>query len=167
MRLAEGDTAAASRDFEAAAQQWGEIGAPYETALARMGLANAHRADGKEERALLEFRAARSTFEQIGAIHEDARAARVCGEVARAWRPQLPPPADARLGDAAVFRREGDYWSVVFEKHTTRLRDSKGLHYLARLLANPGREFHVLDLVAAGKAALGHVPRSRWIPPGP
>lgn len=28
------------------------------------------------------------------------------------------------------------------------------LHYLARLLANPGRELHVLDLVAAGKAAL-------------
>ena len=27
------------------------------------------------------------------------------------------------------------------------LRDLKGLHYLARLLAHPGREFHVLDLV--------------------
>ena len=30
------------------------------------------------------------------------------------------------------------------------LRDLKGLHYLARLLAHPGREFHVLDLVANG-----------------
>ena len=28
------------------------------------------------------------------------------------------------------------------------LRDLKGLHYLARLLGHPGREFHVLDLVA-------------------
>ena len=30
------------------------------------------------------------------------------------------------------------------------VRDLKGLHYLARLLADPGREFHVLDLVASG-----------------
>ena len=30
------------------------------------------------------------------------------------------------------------------------VRDLKGLHYLARLLADPGREFHVLDLVATG-----------------
>ena len=28
------------------------------------------------------------------------------------------------------------------------MRDSKGLRYLARLLAEPGRELHVLDLVA-------------------
>ena len=47
-----------------------------------------------------------------------------------------------------VLRREGDYWSLSFEDHTVALRDLKGLHYLARLLAHPGREFHVLDLVA-------------------
>jgi hypothetical protein len=29
------------------------------------------------------------------------------------------------------------------------VRDLKGMRYLARLLADPGREFHVLDLVAA------------------
>ena len=135
VRLAEGDTAAASRDFETAVEQWGGIGAPYETALARTGLANALRGEGKEERALLEFRAARATFERIGAIDQESRAAQVCG-------------------DAAVFHREGDYWSIGFEKHSTRLRDSKGLQYLARLLANPGRQLHVLDLVAGGRAVL-------------
>jgi tetratricopeptide (TPR) repeat protein len=154
VRLAEGDTAAASRDFETAAQQWGDIGAPYETALARMGLANALRAEGKEERALLEFRAARATFERIGASDQESRAARDCGQVVPARQTQLHPPTDAHPGDGAVFHREGDYWSVGFEQHTTRLRDSKGLQYLARLLASPGREFHVLDLVAAGTAAL-------------
>jgi hypothetical protein len=50
---------------------------------------------------------------------------------------------------ANVFRREGDYWSVSFEGHTVRVRDRKGMRYLARLLADPGREHHVLDLVAA------------------
>ena len=49
-----------------------------------------------------------------------------------------------------VLRRDGDYWSLSFEDHTVALRDLKGLHYLARLLAHPGREFHVLDLVAGG-----------------
>ena len=55
-----------------------------------------------------------------------------------------------------MFRREGDYWSVTFEGHTIHVRDLKGMHYLARLLADPGREFHVLDLVAAetGSVAL-------------
>ena len=41
---------------------------------------------------------------------------------------------------------------MTFEDHTVALRDLKGLHYLARLLAHPGREFHVLDLVAGGLA---------------
>ena len=54
-----------------------------------------------------------------------------------------------------MFRREGDYWSVVFAGRTVRVRDLKGIRYLARLLAEPGREFHVLALVAAesGQAA--------------
>jgi tetratricopeptide (TPR) repeat protein len=47
-----------------------------------------------------------------------------------------------------VIRREGEYWTVVYEGSLVRLRDSKGLRYLAALLANPGREFHVLDLEA-------------------
>ena len=57
---------------------------------------------------------------------------------------QLDEPADVNS-----FRREGDYWSIVFEERTVRVRDLKGMRYLARLLAHPGREFHVLDLVAA------------------
>ena len=55
------------------------------------------------------------------------------------------------------FRREGDYWCVTFDGDTMRVRDLKGMRYLARLLAEPGREFHVLDLVAAesGQTAVG------------
>ncbi len=139
VRLADGDTAGAIRDFENAAQQWSDIGAPYETAVARMGLARALRAGGKEDRASLELRAARAAFEEMGAAFHDAGVADA---------PPAAPPADA-----AVFRREGDYWSVGFEGRTARLRDSRGLQYLACLLAEPGRELHVLDLVAAGRRA--------------
>ncbi len=48
----------------------------------------------------------------------------------------------------STFRREGEYWTVVYDGSLVRLRDSKGLGYLATLLANPGREFHVIDLEA-------------------
>ena len=46
---------------------------------------------------------------------------------------------------------------MVFDGHTVRVRDLKGMHYLARLLADPGREFHVLDLVASETGGAAHV----------
>ena len=46
-----------------------------------------------------------------------------------------------------LFRREGDYWTVAFGGTMVRMRDAKGLGYLARLLRHPHREFHVLDLL--------------------
>ena len=63
--------------------------------------------------------------------------------------PVVTPKVDDQQ-NPNVLRRDGDYWSLSFEDHTVALRDLKGLHYLARLLAHPGREFHVLDLVAGG-----------------
>ena len=55
--------------------------------------------------------------------------------------------AGARPG--AVFRREGDYWTVAYQGELARLRDAKGLGYLACLLDRPGQEVHVLELVGA------------------
>ena len=121
LRLAEGNAPAAERCCSQAARLWNQIGAPYEAALARMVLAEALRAGGSEDQAVLELQAARTTLDRI--------------EVA--------------MAATNVFRREGDYWSVVFESRTVRVRDLKGMRYLAQLLGNPGREFHVLDLVAA------------------
>jgi tetratricopeptide (TPR) repeat protein len=130
VRLAEGESGDAVRSFSEAVRVWTEVGAPYEAALARMGLADALRLEGREQDAALELEAARTTLERI-----QVAPGHTAGE-------QL----DAGLN---VFRREGDYWSVVFEGRTVRLRDLKGMRYLARLLAEPGRELHVLDLVAA------------------
>jgi len=48
----------------------------------------------------------------------------------------------------ASFICQGEYWTLAFEDRLIRLRDSKGLRHLALLLRRPGREFHVLDLVA-------------------
>jgi tetratricopeptide (TPR) repeat protein len=134
--LAQGSAADARHDFEEAASLWNEVGAPYETALARMGLARAYGAKGSEPRAMLELQAAKSLLERIGAKLDAGPGPTVNVQ------PPTPLPA------ANVMRREGDYWSVTFEGRTVRLRALKGLQYLAQLLAEPGREFHVIDMVA-------------------
>jgi hypothetical protein len=42
------------------------------------------------------------------------------------------PRRDARDEQPAasvnVFRREGDYWTVIFDQDTVRVRDLKGMH---------------------------------------
>jgi hypothetical protein len=49
----------------------------------------------------------------------------------------------------AVLRREGDSWSIAYHGEGFRLRNAKGLDYIAHLLRHPNHDFHVLDLVAA------------------
>jgi class 3 adenylate cyclase len=56
------------------------------------------------------------------------------------------PAASADSGQTNVFRLDGEYWTVAFEGRVVTLRDSKGMHDLRALLADPGRERHVLDL---------------------
>src|SRR5216683_58995 len=70
-----------------------------------------------------------------------------------------------RAAQTGVFRKEGEYWTVGYGGKSFRLKDTKGLGYLAHLLRHPAVEFHVLDLVGgiagqhdedeAGKSAHG------------
>ena len=50
------------------------------------------------------------------------------------------------LPEQAVFRKEGEYWTVGFGRNAFRLKDSRGLGYLAHLLGHPTTKFHVLGL---------------------
>jgi tetratricopeptide (TPR) repeat protein len=61
----------------------------------------------------------------------------------------------SRQAAEATFKREGEYWLVAFDGDSFRVRDSKGMGYLARLLATPNREVHSLEL-----ARLDHGGRS-------
>jgi len=148
VRLADGDAAGAERSLSDAVRLWNEVGAPYEAAHARLGLADAHNASGSKHRADLERQAARTILEAIEAAPSVSR------EADRADRDALDQQAVGRVN---VFRREGDYWTVIFDESTVRVRDVKGMHYLARLLADPGREYHVLDLVAAETGTVAQV----------
>jgi tetratricopeptide (TPR) repeat protein len=62
---------------------------------------------------------------------------------------------------SSVFRREGEYWSMAYEGDVFRLKDSKGLRYIACLLRDPGREFHVIDLVSASEGVQPDMPSRR------
>jgi hypothetical protein len=128
---------------------WNDVGAPYEAALARLALAEALELCGSDHAAVLERRAARTILDEI--------------EAAQPVAPATPTMIATHPAAAlSVFRREDDYWLVVFDGHTVRVRDLKGMRYLARLLADPGREHHVLDLVAAEIGQAGSVPRSAF-----
>jgi hypothetical protein len=74
----------------------------------------------------------------------------------------LTPAAGLRAGAASnVFRREGEYWTVCYEGSVVRLKDTKGLRHLARLLAHPGRELHATDLEAADSQAAPAAPAGK------
>jgi tetratricopeptide (TPR) repeat protein len=44
---------------------------------------------------------------------------------------------------------DGEVWVCTCDETTFRLRDSRGMQMLARLIAAPGKEIHVLDLMGA------------------
>ncbi|MEX2395046.1 MAG: tetratricopeptide repeat protein, partial [Actinomycetota bacterium] len=78
--------------------------------------------------------------------------------VASRARAALGPHATAPAGPAReyapgnTFRPEGEWWTVSFRGRISRLNGTKGLAYLRTLLAAPGREVHVLQLVGADDA---------------
>jgi tetratricopeptide (TPR) repeat protein len=148
VRLALKDGTGAAGFLETAAHRWDEIGAPYESAAARMLLGQALMAAEQVARAKAEMAAGRALMDRLGLVYP----AQIVTLTSTSARPvRMPAPGEHR------FCREGDYWAIVFEGLTTRLRDARGLQYLARLLAEPGREIHALDLVVRDpRATPGH-----------
>jgi hypothetical protein len=51
--------------------------------------------------------------------------------------------------ERSVFRREGEHRVVIFGGDVFRIRETLGTTYLSRLLAHPGRDIHVLELVGS------------------
>src|SRR6266850_6894637 len=57
------------------------------------------------------------------------------------------PAPNVHAAQMGIFRKEGEYWTIGFAGNAFRLKDTKGLGYLAHLLRHSAVEFHVLDLV--------------------
>ena len=150
--LAEGDAERSAPHCERAAAAWIEIGAPYEAAAARMVLGQARHLAGNIEGAAVEWQAARRAFDDFGAVLRSADAARALSD-----RAPRPTAVSVEAADC-IFRCDGDTRTVCFDGTTVLLHDLKGFRYLERMLAEPGREFHVLDLVAVERGSLPTVP---------
>jgi hypothetical protein len=88
-----------------------------------------------------------------GADGDTERAAELLDEAGRLSEDlgiALEVPERATAEPETRFVREGEFWTIAYAGTTMRLRDVKGLGYIATLLAAPGSEVHVLELVAGG-----------------
>ncbi len=144
--LAEGRHRDAIRDLVAAVSEWSELRMPFEAATLRVALAEAHHGAGDRVAADLETAAACRAFDAMGAPRWTA----LVREPARPVASDAPAASPPRC----VFRCEGEMRVVTFAGTTVRLKERKGMRYLERLLAEPNREFHALDLVSVERGAL-------------
>ena len=157
-------------------ERWDEAVARFDVALARLGRlearpllaprpvrarphaarARARRGSSASERELLrDARALAVALEMPGLLRlVDARAGDAASPAPAARGPSAPAPAPA-AGISLVLA--GEYWTLTGSGgRDLRLQaDSLGLQYLARLVAEPGREIHVLDLAGGGASGRG------------
>lgn len=125
------------------ARPWlARIRADWATALDRRGR------PGDHERADELWQAALATADQLAmpGLRQRCRAARPDANI-------IAPLAVAAEPEPISIAREGDLWLARGLGYTTRVRDSRGIQMLARLVGEPGRELHALDLAGEGDGA--------------
>lgn len=170
----------ADRHLASALERAERIGAPLWLARAQLSSASlllARDAPGDRPRnvALLEEAIAGARRVGAGAVERRARSLLehqramtvAAGGGGSGQRLRLRPPRVATTkgtGEGPTGNRplegagprlvqEGDYWTIRLDTFEVRLRDSKGIRYLARLLSSPGVEMHAVDLQAGHEAA--------------
>ncbi|MFZ0180903.1 MAG: hypothetical protein WAL84_13675 [Candidatus Dormiibacterota bacterium] len=63
------------------------------------------------------------------------------------------PSASLTATTTNAFIREGEFWTLTYEGVVARLKDSKGLRDIARLLQTPGTEVAAIDLASGPSGA--------------
>jgi hypothetical protein len=91
----------------------------------------------------------------VGADGLERKATELEAELGPAPAPAEAPRDEPEARQGAVLRREGDVWVFEYAGDSVRVRDSKGIRYIARLLDTPGVEIHSMDLVAGGSGGGG------------
>ncbi len=88
-------------------------------------------------------------------LRESTRAGEALGMPFHVARCRSLVAEPARDEQALWLVREADYWSVSGQGESALIQDSRGLSMLAELVAQPGRELHVLELSGALEAVDG------------
>ena len=124
-------------------ERWDEAEAYFEIALERCDLLGAR---AVRARVLLDYaRALRARARRATPSARRGCSPRRAASVRTSGWPGILRRVEALRGGGqpapapeARFVREGDFWTIAYEGTTMRLRDLKGLRYLAPLLAAPG-----------------------------
>jgi hypothetical protein len=152
-----GRPAEADAHYEAALARAEEVAALPEQARVLVAHAEALAArpsDRERERARTMSARARAIGEKLALGDVLAATDRVGGAPASAPALEVattrPPALDHAVDSALTLVCEGETWLVKVGAASVRLKDSRGIRYVARLVAEPGREIHALDLAAAG-----------------
>ncbi|MGA7226602.1 MAG: adenylate/guanylate cyclase domain-containing protein [Acidimicrobiia bacterium] len=132
--LAEGELEHAVEVLGSAWRLWQEVDLPYESAQARLVLGQARRAAGDEVGASLEFGAARSVFERLGAATDLRRLDELTGRAETGERPESQRVTKVFMFTDIVTSTDligiiGDAaWEDLLKWHDRVLRDSIGRH---------------------------------------
>jgi class 3 adenylate cyclase len=118
--LADGDADGAVASLRAARDEWKQVGAPYETAQARMLLGVAFRRQGDEHAAAAELEAALATLERLGAKADEQRVKELLGRQ-QARRTFVFTDI---VGSTKLLETLGDLkWKKLLARHNDLLRE--------------------------------------------
>jgi hypothetical protein len=153
-----GQPGEACRWHERAIERSRELGGAPMAALGelQLGALLAGQRDPGAARAHLEE--ARRLGSELGMAGAAARATELLANLEDGKRAR-PGPGAAAEGGAGPLRRfamerAGDAWRIECDGESLHVRDMKGLHILAMLVEQSGRELHVLDLIDARSGAI-------------
>ena len=116
--------------------------------------------EGDAMRAADELQAAAAIAEQLGMPALQRRLSSAVIDAGTSTEATASPGTEPMAfvpGAGDSFLLEGEVWAITFDGRTVRLRDSRGLQYLARLLSAPGREVPAIELVAADRPQGGEL----------
>jgi hypothetical protein len=154
LAVASGRAHMASDHFEAAMQVAQRMGAkPWQARIAIEWVEVLQQLSFSNPRAAQLLDEAGTIAAELG-LHELGERVARCRSANLAPAATSPATAEPVAGLPAVdyFRltRDGETWVCECDGREFRLRDSRGIQMLARLVAVPGQEIHVLDLIGPG-----------------
>jgi hypothetical protein len=158
---AQGENERALQLLAKAGEEAGMLGARPMLTMIALDEARVHAANGDVAAGANRAHEAAAVAGELGLDALSARAAALAEELSQADAATTATATTATTATTAgttaetatadvgggTLRRDGDVWNLRWAGRTMLLRDSKGLRYLARLLADPGVEMHSVDLV--------------------